>query len=89
MFSGRLEKEAWMNKNIVTLRIDAAKKRALDAIASGLDRDRTYILNQAIDAFLEAHHWQVAHIKEGVRQANRKQFASRSQVKAAFARWRR
>lgn len=78
-----------MNHQIVTLRLDASKKKALDAIASGLDRDRSYILNQAIDAFLEAHQWQLSHIKEGVRQANRKQFASDVQVKTALAKCRK
>jgi len=78
-----------MSRHIVTLRLDSAKKKALDAIASVLDRDRTYLLNQAIDAFLEAQEWQIAHIKQGLRQAHRKQFAADAQVKAAFAKWRK
>jgi predicted transcriptional regulator len=76
-----------MDKHMVTLRLDPFKKKALDAIASGLDRDRTYVLNQAIEAYLETHQWQLGHIKEGLRQAQRKQFASDAQVRAAFAKW--
>jgi predicted transcriptional regulator len=78
-----------MHKHVLTLRLDPAKKKALDAIASGIDRDRTYVLNQAIDAYLETYQWQIEHIQEGVRQADRKQFASDAQVKAAFAKWRK
>ena len=78
-----------MDRHIVTLRLNPLKKKALDAIAAGLDRDRTYVLNQAIDAFLEAHEWQIAHLKEGLHQADRKQFASDAQVKSAFAKWRK
>jgi RHH-type transcriptional regulator, rel operon repressor / antitoxin RelB len=78
-----------MSQNIVTIRLDASKKKALDVIASGLDRDRSYIINQAIDAFLDAHHWQFGHIKEGLRQASRKEFASDAEVKSAFAKWRK
>ena len=76
-----------MNRHMVTLRLEPSKKKALDAIASGMDRDRSYILNQAIDAYLETHEWQLAHMKEGLRQAERKQFAKDSQVRATFAKW--
>jgi predicted transcriptional regulator len=74
---------------MVTLRLDTEKKKALDAIAAGLDRDRSYVLNQAIEAYLETHRWQLGHIKEGLHQAQRKQFATDAQVKTAFAKWRR
>lgn len=77
-----------MSRHILTLRLDAAKKKALDAIAAGIDRDRTYVLNQAVDAYLEAHQWQISHIKEGLRQAERKQFTSEAEVKRAFKKWR-
>jgi len=45
--------------------LDAEKRAALDEIADGLDRDRSYILNEAIDLYLEVHRWQVTHILEG------------------------
>ena len=76
-----------MNRHMVTLRLDPSKKKELDEIALGLDRDRTYVLNQAIEAYLETHRWQLGHIKEGLAQAERKKFASDAQVKAAFAKW--
>jgi len=76
-----------MNRHMITVRLDRSKKRALDAIATGLERDRTYVLNQAIDAYLETHRWQLAHLKEGLRQAQRKQFCQDSEVRAVFARW--
>ena len=52
-----------MEKETVTFRIDAEKKEALDAVAAGLERDRSYILNQAVDNYLDLHRWQVEHIK--------------------------
>ena len=76
-----------MNQHMVTVRLDRSKKKALDAIASGLERDRTYVLNQAIDAYLETHRWQLAHLKDGLRQAQRRQFVRDSEVRAAFAKW--
>ena len=78
-----------MSKDTVTFRLDPNKREALDEIAAGLDRDRTYVLNAAVELFLELHRWQVAHILEGIRQADAEEFASDDEVEAAFARWRK
>jgi RHH-type transcriptional regulator, rel operon repressor / antitoxin RelB len=79
----------YMSRQTITFRLDATKKRALDHIAMVIDRDRSYVLNEAIKAYLETHQWQMAHIREGVRQADAGEFASEKDVKAAFKRWRR
>ena len=78
-----------MRKNTITFRVDAKKKKALDAIAAGMVRDRSYVINEAIDNYLDVYDWQVAHIKEGVRQAKAGKFASGAEVAAARARWRK
>ena len=77
-----------MNKETITFRLDMDKKRALDAIAAGIDRNRSYVLNEAIRTFLETHEWQVEHIKEGLRQANAGRFATGAEVAKAFGKWR-
>ena len=78
-----------MAKKTITFRVDEKKKRTLDAIAAGLVRDRSYVLNEAIDNYLDVHQWQTEHIKEGVRQADAGKFAKDSEVAAAFGRWRK
>lgn len=78
-----------MNKRTITFRVDTRKTKALDAIAVGIDRDRSYVLNEAIDNYLEVHRWQMAHIKEGLRQADAGKFATDREVASAFARWRK
>ena len=78
-----------MRKQMIMFRTDTRSKMALDAIAAGLARDRSYVLNEAISSYLEVHQWQVAHIKEGIRQADAGEFAKDSEVAAAFARWRK
>lgn len=78
-----------MGKTTITFRLDADKREALDAIAEVADRDRSYVLNEAIDAYLDAHQWQIERIKKGLRQAETGQFASAKEVARAFARWRR
>ena len=78
-----------MNRETITFRLDLDKRKELDAIAMSLDRDRSYILNEAINAFLEVHRWQIDHIKEGLRQADAREFASEAEVKASLTKWRK
>ncbi|MBZ5515115.1 MAG: CopG family transcriptional regulator [Acidobacteriia bacterium] len=78
-----------MGKATITFRLDTDKREALDAIADVTDRDRSHVLNEAIDAYLDAHRWQIEHIKKGLRQAQAGRFASDKEVAGAFARWRR
>jgi predicted transcriptional regulator len=78
-----------MGKTTITFRLDSAKRETLDTIAEVTDRDRSYVLNEAIDAYLDIHQWQLEHIKKGLRQAQAGQFASEKEVRKALARWRR
>lgn len=65
------------------------KERLKGAIAELMARDRSYVITEAIDAYLEVNQWQIEHIKEGLRQADAGEFASDDEVAGAFAKWRR
>ena len=78
-----------MHRELINFRLDSHKKKALDAIAAGLDRDRSYVLNEAVNAYLDVYRWQIEQIKEGMRDAKAGNFASEAEVKAAFAKWRK
>lgn len=73
-------------RETISFRLDSDKREALDTVASALDRDRSYILNEAIDAYLDVHQWQLEHIRRGLRQANAGQFATEAEMKAVFSR---
>ena len=77
-----------MTQETITFNLDTEKRKILDQIASSMERSRTDILNDAIDAYLEIYQWQLDHIKEGLRQADAGEFATEEEVAAAFARWR-
>jgi predicted transcriptional regulator len=74
-----------MSKNNITFRIESEKRDALDVIAAGLDRDRSYVLNEAITAYLEIHQWQLEEIQKGVAEADAGDFASDKEVSAMFS----
>ena len=73
----------------MTFRIDGKVKDELDAIASELDRDRSYVLNQAVASYIETHRWQIAHIQQGLDEAKQQDFASDDEVRKALKKWRK
>ncbi len=74
-----------MSKENITFRLDNEKRVMLDTIAAGLDRDRTYVLNEAVDLYLEVYQWQIAEIEAGVAEADAGDYATDEEVQAVFA----
>jgi predicted transcriptional regulator len=59
-----------MEKQTISFRIDSDKVNVLDVLANALDSDRTYLLNEAVAAYLDVQRWQLGHIKASVKQAD-------------------
>ncbi len=74
-------------KEAITVRLDHGKRTELDELARATSRDRSFLVNEAIDAYLTVHRWQITHIHEGLRQAEAGEFASDDEITAAYARW--
>jgi predicted transcriptional regulator len=74
------------NKKTVSFRLEPEKVAALDRLAKAQTRDRTFLLNEAVDAYLNVQRWQIEHIKEGVRQADAGMGRDHEKVRA---KWRR
>ena len=77
-----------MAKHGVSLRIDDNKIDALDLLAKIQKRDRTFVINEAIETYLEINQWQIDHIKASLAQADRGEFAKDSEVSKAIKKWR-
>lgn len=75
-------------KEAVTVRLAPGKRAELDALARTVSRDRSFLINEAIDAYLDVHRWQVAEIGEGLRQAEAGDFAADAEVEAVYAAFR-
>ena len=74
--------------NTLSFRTSEATKAKLDFLANQQQRDRSFIINEAIDYYLSLQEWQLAHIQAGVEQAKKGEFASDEDVNAAFAKWK-
>ena len=53
----------------ISFRIAADKVAELDSIAKAMDRDRSYLLNEAVENYLSEQQRFVAMVKEGMRAA--------------------
>jgi len=78
-----------MATEALTVRIQPETRKALDAIAEALDRDRSHVVNDALAAYVETHRWQVEHIRQGLREAEAGKFVAERDVKKVIARLRR
>lgn len=68
---------------------DKANRDALDGIAIAMDRDRSYILNEAIAAYLEVQQWHLQDTRKAIEEADGGDFASDREVQQAFAKYKR
>lgn len=53
----------------ITVRTDKHTVDAIDTLAGAMDRSRNYVVNQAIQQYLDVNAWQVKRIKEGLADA--------------------
>jgi predicted transcriptional regulator len=78
-----------MEKQTISFRLETDKVAALDALAGSMDRDRTYLLSEAIQAYLETQQWQLQEIEAGIAEADAGDVVEHSKVKAMAAKWHR
>lgn len=77
-----------MARQSITVRVDDALRDSLDQIATNLDRDRSYIVNEALTAYVELHKWQIEHIQQGIREADAGKFVPDDEVKRTLKKLR-
>ena len=61
----------------------------LDALAETMDRDRTYLLNEAVEHYLELNEYHVKLIEKGLRAAEKGDFVPDAAMKKLMARMQR
>jgi predicted transcriptional regulator len=58
----------------LSLRIRPALTRRIDALAGALDRPKSWVVERAIEDYIETQSWQIKAIKEGITAADRGDF---------------
>ena len=65
----------------ISFRTVIEKKDELDKVAESLDRDRSWVINRAIDNFLELQSWQADQVRKGLKDLESGRFVSHEEMK--------
>lgn len=68
----------------VTFRTEAAKLATLDALSESLGRDRTSLLNEALDAFIEVQTWHKREIMKALEEVRRGEIIAEEEMDEFF-----
>ncbi|MCZ6804979.1 MAG: CopG family ribbon-helix-helix protein [Proteobacteria bacterium] len=77
-----------MSTEAFTIRSDSTKVKELDQLANKLDRSRNYLVNQAIEQYLDINAWQIQQIKQGIKAADEGRFADDAEMKRIFDKYK-
>lgn len=76
-----------MADSALSIRIEGERERRLDSLAKRLQRSRTALVDEAIDAMLDTHDWQVEEIEQGLAEARRGEFVSDAEIARLYNRY--
>ncbi len=71
----------------LSFRTSPEKVKRLDRLSRATDRARSWLLEQALDAYLDAQSWQVAHIEKGLKELRHGEGIPHEDVSAWLATW--
>ena len=71
-----------MPTNTFSIRMADEKIDRLDAMAEAMNRTRNHLINEAVDAYIAAQAWQIAHIQEGLADLDVGRMAPQEDVEA-------
>jgi predicted transcriptional regulator len=64
----------------ISFRADASRIEALDSLAAAQDRPRTYLINEAINNYIELHAYQEELVRKGLDEMRKGRVVSHEQV---------
>ena len=71
----------------VSGRIEKIISERLDALSKSTARSRSFLIAEAVKAYVEDQAWQIAAIEAGVEAANRGEFAPDKRATETFAKY--
>ena len=74
------------NQRTISFRLDEDKINALDGLAETVDRDRSYLLNEAVRNYLELQDYHMGLIKEGLKAVREGRTLELDDVRARITR---
>jgi len=76
-----------MKSATVSAKLEPSVAEKLDLLAKATARSRSFLVAEAIETYIKDQAWQIQAIQEGVREADKGNFATDKEVKKAFKKW--
>jgi len=76
-----------MKSATVSAKIEPSVAEKLDLLAKATARSRSFLVAEAIETYVKDQAWQIQAIQEGIKEADRGNFATDKEVKKAFKKW--
>ena len=77
-----------MTNATISFRATETKRQVLDDLAASQQRDRSFIINEALDYYIELRRWQLEHIQVGIEQHRNGEVISHEEVMAKMDKMR-
>lgn len=77
-----------MASTTLSVRVDSAQKKRLEALAKSTGRSRSFLAADAIAAYLDVNEWQVGGIKAAITSIDGNGGVAHSEVKAWVKSWK-
>ncbi len=71
-----------------TIRMDGRMLKRLDGVARAMSRSRAWVIDQAVERYLDYEEWFVAQVEKGLNQANANQVVEHEAVAKTWERKR-
>jgi predicted transcriptional regulator len=72
---------------MTTVRMDDHLLERVDGIAKSLSRPRAWVINQALERFVDYDEWFELEVKAGLAEVERGDVTPDTEVKSAFIKW--
>ena len=70
-----------------TIRVNDDMLGRIDSLANTLTRSRSWVINQAIERFIDYEEWFVQEVKDGLKEIELGKIATDDEVTAKFRKW--
>ena len=76
-----------MKSQTISARLDPETAKKLDMLVKSTARSRSYLVAEAIETYVKDQAWQIGAIQEGIKDADKGEFATEKEVKKVLKKW--
>ncbi len=73
----------------LSVRLPSQLHRRMAALAEAMDRPKSWVIERAVEDYVALQEWQVADVKQAIKEADAGDFATDREVAATFRKLRR